>query len=215
MSSLMENVWPNYHFFISCWNLSIHYLMCDWPIRMKTHSHKLVPEVQALSCPCSTFHFPCRRLSLSSVWCSSAMAPGEMVAAGVFNRDDQLTSPLYVSGAYQPAPCPDHRFHFTGPPTPWLPLDVYTDPFIEDSLGLLCVCVCVCVHMTPLGHSTACLHWASSSNNAEFVPPDHSQTQSTRGGESVTKGKWSLRPQPPWCEHKTLKSKDKLLLICN
>lgn len=62
-----------------------------------------------------------------------------------FNRDDQLTSLLYV-GAYQPAPCPEHRFHFTGLPTPRLPLDVYTDPFIEDSLGRLSLFVCfVCM----------------------------------------------------------------------
>lgn len=71
-----------------------------------------------------------------------------------FNRYDQLTSLLHFSGAYHQAPCPEHCFYFTGPPTPQLPLDVYTDPFIEDSLGLLSLFVCLCV--------SAWLPWATT-----------------------------------------------------
>lgn len=116
----------------------------------------------------------------ASAQCVAAVLTGTSGCQG-FNRDDQLTSRLYFSSAYQKAPCPERCFHFTGPPTPQLPLDVYTDPFIEDSLGLLplfvCMylCVCVCVHIAPLGHNTACLHWALWSDNVGSVAPDQSQ----------------------------------------
>lgn len=136
-----------------------------------------------MSCPSSPLYFPCRSLSVSLVFISNNMVAEEWAGCWCFNRYDQLTSLLHVSGAYHQAPCPERCFCFTGPPTPQLPLDVYTDPFIEDSLGLRSpfVFVCVCVCTTPLGHNTVCVHSALWSLNAGSVPPDHSQALRAKG----------------------------------
>ena len=128
-----------------------------------------------------------------------------MCGCRCFNRDDRLTSPLYVSSAYQPAPC-CQRFHFTRPPTPPLPLDIYTNPFVEDSLGLLslsvCVCVCVWTSVTPpprgLQHSLSASSLVGVTMSGLFLRGPQSTTLWASGGERGTKDKSSFRPQPPW-----------------
>ena len=89
-----------------------------------------------------------------------------------------------------------------GPPTPQLPLDVYTDPFTEDSLGLpsafVCICVCVCARLPWATTQLVCTEPCGVTTPGLF-PSDHSHTLRARGptSERVDKDKWSFRPEPP------------------
>lgn len=141
----------------------------------------------------STFHF---------LGCSSNMLPGEWVAVGVLTGMTNSLLSSMAASAYQPAPRPEHRFHFTRAPTPRLPLDVYTDPFIEDSLGLLYVCVCVCEHNS-LGPQHSLSAWSldawqcrvCSSRPGERCVPGDERWKSGQGQVLIQASATLMRPK--------------------
>lgn len=169
-----------------------------------------------MSCPCSTFTSP-----------AGGWACPQCDAAVRWHRGNgQL--PVFLTGMTNSLlPCmlavlisQHHALttasHFTGPPTPWLPLDVYTDPFIEDSLGLLslCMCVCLCAHNSPgPQHSLSALSPVEQQCRVCSSRPQSNTECQGRGkhdqGQVVIQAPATLM----WA--RIAKSKDKSLLICD